>query len=312
MTGVTPPLHRRTVAAVGERPHHAGTIVYTVSALLLLAGLFMTSGLVVALIHDEEQALFGFAVAIAVALVCALSGFLSCRRYRDGELLTRDGFLVVVLSWLVVTAFGALPYVLSGSIPRYTDAFFETMSGFTTTGATLLTDIEALPRSVLFWRSLTQWLGGMGIVVLTVAILPRLGIGGHQADALGGARPHGGEAHPARRRHRQDPVAVLPRADRAAEVALLLAAGLPLYDALTHTFSTIATGGFSPRAASVGAFDSAFVDVVVTVFMLLSAVNFALYFQVGARPSRPAVRQPGAAHVHLHLLAGGGAGDRCR
>ena len=177
MTGVTPPPHQRSVAAVGERPHRAGAIVYTVSALLLLAGLFMTSGLVVALIHDEGQALFGFAVAVAVALVCALSGFVSCRRYRDTELLSRDGFLVVVLSWLVVTAFGALPYVLSGSIPRYTDAFFETMSGFTTTGATLLTDIESLPRAVLFWRSLTQWLGGMGIVVLTVAILPRLGIG---------------------------------------------------------------------------------------------------------------------------------------
>ena len=279
MTGVTPPPHRRPVAAVGERPHRAGAIVYTVSALLLLAGLFMTSGVVVALIHDEGQALFGFAIAIAVALVCALSGFLSCRRYRDTELLTRDGFLVVVLSWLVVTAFGALPYVLSGSIPRYTDAFFETMSGFTTTGATLLTDIEALPRAVLFWRSLTQWLGGMGIVVLTVAILPRLGIGGLKLMRSEAPGPTLEKLTP-RVAGTAKILWLFYLGLTAAEVSLLRAAGLPLFDALTHTFSTIATGGFSPRAASVGAYDSAFVDAVVTVFMLLAAVNFSLYFQI--------------------------------
>ena len=178
MTRVKPLPDTRSLMPVGDRPHRAGAVLYTISTLLLLVGLFMTSGIVVALIHDERQAVFGFAVASGVALACAVSGFLSFRPYRDATLLTRDGFLVVVLSWLVVSAFSALPYVLSGSIPRYTDAFFETMSGFTTTGATLITDLESLPRSVLFWRSLTQWLGGMGIVVLTVAILPRLGIGG--------------------------------------------------------------------------------------------------------------------------------------
>ena len=176
MTRATPLPDRASPTPVGERPHRAGAVLYTISALLLLVGLCMTSGIVVALIHGERPAVVGFAIASGVALVCALSGFLNFRRYRDATLLPRDGFLVVVLSWLVVSAFSALPYVITGSIPRYTDAFFETMSGFTTTGATLLTDIESLPRSVLFWRSLTQWLGGMGIVVLTVAILPRLGI----------------------------------------------------------------------------------------------------------------------------------------
>ena len=279
MNPATTPPHLRALTPVGDHRHRAGAVVYTVSALLLLAGLFMTSGIAVALLHDEGRAMFGFAVAAGVAMVCALSGFLSCRRFRDTALLTRDGFLVVVLSWLVVTAFGALPYVLSGSIPRYTDAFFETMSGFTTTGATLLTDIESLPRAVLFWRSLTQWLGGMGIVVLTVAILPRLGIGGLKLMRSETPGPTLEK--------------LTPRVAGTAKIlwlfylglsvmlaSLLLAAGLPLFDALTHTFSTIATGGFSPRTASVGAYDSAFVDVVVTVFMLLAAVNFALYFQV--------------------------------
>ncbi len=281
----TPQPDRRSLTAVGERPHRAGTVLYTISALLLLVALCMTSGIVVALIHGERRAMIGFAVAAGVALVCALSGFLNFRRYRDATLLTRDGFLVVVLSWLVVSAFSALPYVITGSIPRYTDAFFETMSGFTTTGATVLTDIESLPRSVLFWRSLTQWLGGMGIVVLTVAILPRLGIGGLKLMRSEAPGPTLEKLTP-RVTGTAKILWLVYLGLTAAEVALLLAAGLAPFDALTHTFSTIATGGFSPRAASVGAYDSAFVDVVVTVFMLLAAVNFSLYFQIFRR--RPA------------------------
>ena len=120
----------------------------------------------------------GFVAAVVITLLIGVSGFLVFRRHRDASLLTRDGFLVVVLSWLVGSAFGALPFVVTGAIPSYTDAFFETISGFTTTGASILPHIEGLPYSVLFWRSLIHWLGGMGIVVLTVAILPRLGIGG--------------------------------------------------------------------------------------------------------------------------------------
>ena len=264
------------------RPHRTGAVLYTVCALLLLVGLFMISGLVVALIYGERDAVVGFAVASGIALACALSGFVSFRSYRDAALLTRDGFLVVVLSWLVVCAFGALPYVISGSIPRYPDAFFETMSGFTTTGATLLTDIESLPRSVLFWRSLTQWLGGMGIVVLTVAILPRLGIGGLKLMRTEAPGPTLEKLTP-RVAGTAKILWLFYLGLTVMQVALLLAGGLPLYDALTHTFSTIATGGFSPRAASVGAYDSAFVDAVVTVFMLLAAVNFSLYFQVFRR-----------------------------
>lgn len=239
----------------------------------------MLAGVAVALAYGERHAARGFAVAVSVALACGLSGFLRFRRYRDGALLTRDGFLVVVASWLVVSAFGALPFVLSGSIPSYTDAFFETMSGFTTTGASILRDIEALPRSILFWRSLTHWLGGMGIVVLTVAVLPRLGIGGLKLMRSEAPGPTLDKLTP-RLTETAKILWLIYLALTAAEFALLLLAGLDWFDALTHTFGSIATAGFSPRNASVGAFDSAFVDLVVTVFMLLAAVNFSLYFQV--------------------------------
>ena len=286
MTRAAPLPATHPLAPGADGPHRAGAVVYTVCTLLLLVGLFMTSGMVVALIHAERQALLAFAVASGIALACAVSGFLSFRPYRDTALLTRDGFLVVVLSWLVVCAFGALPYVISGTIPRYTDAFFETMSGFTTTGATLLADLESLPRSVLFWRCLTQWLGGMGIVVLTVAILPRLGIGGLRLMRTEAPGPTLEKLTP-RVAGTAKILWVVYLGLTVAEVTLLLAAGLPLFDALTHTFSTIATGGFSPRTASVGAYGSAFVDVVVTVFMLLAAVNFSLYFQAfRGRPGR--------------------------
>ena len=260
-----------------DRRTRAGVILYTVSALLLIAGVFMISGVVVALIYDEREAASGFAAAVAITLLVGASGFGSFRRHRNASLLTRDGFLVVVLSWLVVTAFGALPFVITGAVPSYADAFFETISGFTTTGATILPDVESLPYAVLFWRSLTHWLGGMGIVVLTVAVLPRLGIGGlklMRSEAPGPTLDK-----------------LTPRVTETAkilwgiylgltvlEVAMLLLAGLGWFDALTHTFGTIGTAGFSPRNRSVGAYDSAFVDLVVTVFMLVSAVNFSLYF----------------------------------
>ena len=191
-------------------------------------------------------------------------------------MLTRDGFLVVVLSWLAVSAFGAIPFVITGTIPRYTDAFFETISGFTTTGASILRDIEGLPYSILFWRSLTHWLGGMGIVVLTVAVLPRLGIGGLKLMRSEAPGPTLDKLTP-RVTETAKILWLIYLGLTILEAALLMLAGLGWFDALTHTFGTLATGGFSPRNASVGAFNSAFVDLVVTVFMVLAAVNFSLY-----------------------------------
>ena len=276
----------RTVTAPHEtaidRRTRAGTILYTVSTLLLITAALMVSGVVVAWIYGETEAMSGFAAAVAATLLIGATGFLACRRHRNASLQTRDGFLVVVLSWVVGSAFGALPFVITGAIPSYTDAYFETISGYTTTGASILTQIEGLPYSVLFWRSLIHWLGGMGIVVLTVAILPRLGIGGLKLMRSEAPGPTLDKLTP-RVTETAKILWGIYLALTVVEVALLLIAGLDWFDALTHTFGTLATGGFSPRNASVGAFDSAFVDWVVTVFMLLAAVNFSLYFHAFRR-----------------------------
>ena len=183
------------------------------------------------------------------------------------------------MSWLIAGLFGALPFYVSGAIPRFTDAFFETVSGFTTTGASILTDIESLPKALLFWRSLTHWLGGMGIVVLTVAILPLLGIGGMQMLKAEAPGPTLDKISPK--------ITVTAKilwfiylSLTVMETVLLMFGGMDLFDALTHTFGTMATGGFSPRSASVGYYNSAFIDVVITVFMMLAGMNFILYFKL--------------------------------
>jgi trk system potassium uptake protein TrkH len=255
---------------------HAGLVARTAALLVLLVSAFMLFPVVFAVYYGELSMLPHFLVPIMSAAVSCGIVLLLTRR-SSKSLSPRDAFLLVSLSWLLSALLGALPFRLSGAVPRYVDAFFETMSGFTTTGASILTNIEALPKSLLFWRSLTHWLGGMGIIVLTIAVLPLLGVGAYQmmkAEAPGPALDK-----------------IAPRVTQMAkilwfiylsftlaEVALLMGAGMSLFDALTHTFGTLATGGFSPKNASVGHYDSAAVDAIITVFMLLAGLNFGLYY----------------------------------
>lgn len=194
------------------------------------------------------------------------------------ELRTRDGFAIVTFGWIAFALFGSLPFIISGYIPSFTDAFFETMSGFTTTGATILTSIERLPHGLLFWRSFTHWIGGMGIIVLSLAILPFLGVGGMQlfkAEVPGPAADK-----------------LTPRMTETAkilwgvyvlisgiETVLLLFGGMNLFDALCHTFGTMATGGFSTHTGSIGAFHSTYIDYVVIFFMLVAGTNFTLHYR---------------------------------
>lgn len=190
----------------------------------------------------------------------------------------REGYLIVTLSYLAVTLFGSLPFMIYGGIPSFTDAFFETMSGITTTGATILTNIEALPYGLLFWRSLTQWLGGMGIIVLSLTLLPLLGIGGMQlfsAEVPGVTKD---KLHP-RVKETAKRLWGIYLILTVAEVILLLLGGLNLFDAITHAFTTLATGGFSPKNASTAHYDSIFVQYVFILFMFLAGVNFALHYQ---------------------------------
>jgi trk system potassium uptake protein TrkH len=196
----------------------------------------------------------------------------------ERDLRSREGFAIVTLTWVSFSLFGALPFIFSGAIPDLTDAFFETMSGFTTTGATILPDIEVLPPGILFWRSLTHWLGGMGIIVLSIAILPLLGAGGMQLFKREVPGPL--------------PDKLTPRVTETAkilwgvyllfsvlEVILLMLGGMNFFDSLCHTFGTMATGGFSTKNASVGSFNNAFIEYTIIIFMFAAAVNFSLHYQ---------------------------------
>lgn len=214
------------------------------------------------------------------ALICLVVGGLmfglnKCR----AELSVREGFAVVTFGWTFFAIFGSLPYLLSGAIPVPLDAFFETMSGFTTTGSTILTEIEGLPESLLFWRSLTHWLGGMGIIVLSLAILPMLGVGGMQLFKAEVPGPTADRLKP----RIQDTAKLLWGVYlllTAFETLLLMLGGMDFFDAICHSFATLATGGFSTQNASIAAYDSSYIDGVITIFMILAGVNFTLHFQL--------------------------------
>lgn len=213
---------------------------------------------------------------LGTSLFGALLWFFS-RTDEYREIKKRDGYIIVALGWIVMSAFGALPFVIDGSISSYTDAFFETASGFTTTGASILPNIEAMPHGLLFWRSMTHWIGGMGIIVLSLAILPILGIGGMQLYAAEVAGPTKDKLHPR----------VQETAKRLwgiyvlltlAETILLLLGGMNLFDSICHSFGTVATGGFSTKNASVAHYQSAYIDYVIILFMFLSGTNFTLHY----------------------------------
>ncbi|MCK5672435.1 MAG: TrkH family potassium uptake protein, partial [Spirochaetales bacterium] len=254
-------------------------VLHVLSVILLIISLFILLSAFVSLRYKETESAFAFFKTLAVVVPFAIVVYFATRSGKDNVLGTREGFLLVTASWIAASLAGALPFVFAGAIPAYTDAFFETMSGFTTTGASILTDIEGLSHGMLFWRSLTHWLGGMGIVVLTVALLPLLGIGGIQllrAEAPGPSMDK-----------------ITPKITQTAkilwliyvgftviEIILLMIGGMSLFDASTHTFGTMATGGFSTKASSVGAFDSAYIHIVITVFMVLAGMNFNLFYKV--------------------------------
>lgn len=225
------------------------------------------------------------AILLSAGLTVAVGGAMALVFRPKGELQIRDSFAIVAVGWVLASAFGALPFYLSGYMPVFTDAFFESMSGFTTTGATILVRVEDLPHGLLFWRSLTHWLGGMGIIVLSLAILPMIGVGGTQLYKVEMPGP--------------TPDKITPRVQQTAktlwgvylllsaiETLLLLAGGLNLHEALCQMFGTMATGGFSTRTASIAGFNSVFVEAVVIVFMLLAGTNFTLhYHSLRGKPS---------------------------
>ncbi len=211
--------------------------------------------------------------------VTALFGFLAYHFTRfKGDISSREGFAIVTFAWAGTGVFGALPFLFTGAIEGFVPAVFESFSGFTTTGATIFTDIESLPHGILFWRSFTHWLGGMGIIVLAIAILPYLGVGGMQLFKAEVPGPT-----PERLRPRITQTAKLLwlvyLGMTALETLLLILGGMDLFDASTHTFATLATGGFSTKNASIAHFQSPYIHYVIILFMYLAGVNFALHFR---------------------------------
>lgn len=210
-------------------------------------------------------------------LITALAGLLMSRvETAEHHLYARDGFAIVALGWLLVSLFGAVPFVLSGAIPAPVDAFFESVSGFTTTGASILPQVEGLPNGVLFWRSFTHWMGGMGVLVLMLALMP------YGSNTLSILKAESPGPSPEKFVPKMKQVAkilyLIYGALTALEIVFLLAGGMPLFDSMIHAFGTAGTGGFSNKNLSVAAYHSAYLEMVIAVFMLLFGVNFTLYY----------------------------------
>ena len=214
---------------------------------------------------------------ITMALSGALGFLLTRVKPYSDVIYAKDGFVVVSLGWVLMSMIGALPFVLSGDIPHYIDALFETVSGFTTTGASILEDVEGLSRGCMFWRSFTHWIGGMGVLVFIMAVLPMSGEHSMHIMRAEVPGPTVGKLVP-RVRQTAKILYLIYIAMTLLEMLLLLLGGMDFYDALLHAFATAGTGGFSTRAASIAAFDSLYLEMVIAVFMVLFGVNFNLYF----------------------------------
>lgn len=257
-------------------------ISYILGFVLKIEAALMGLSLMVALIYGEFSAV---SIGITMAVTFLTGLVLGWKKPKSKSIRVKEGLLTVALSWLIMSLLGTLPFYLSGAIPSYLDGFFEVVSGFTTTGASILTDIESLPKGILFWRSFTHWLGGMGVLVFVLALLPMST--GHFLHIMRAESP-GPETSK-----------LVPNMAKTAkilyaiyigmtviEIVALMIAGMSLYDASVHAFGTAGTGGFSVRNASIAAYDSVSIDVIITVFMVLFGVNFSLYYLLLAKKFR--------------------------
>ncbi len=243
--------------------------------LLLIESAFLFAVYLISLLYKETGSAFLISFLITLA-VGGSSVFFTRNAKKDfGK---REGYIIVSLVWIVFSLFGSLPFIISGVIPGYTNAFFETMSGFTTTGASILNNIDTLPHGILLWRSLTQWMGGMGFIVLSLAILPFLGVGGVQlfSAEVPGLTPD--KMHP-RVKETAQRLWIIYVGFTIAEIILLWLGGMSFFDAVNHSFTTMATGGYSTKQESIAYFTSPYIQYVIILFMIIAGINFTLpYF----------------------------------
>jgi len=273
-------------------------ILKALGLVLLCEAAAMVPSLFLTLYYGEKDWL---AFLVSIVFTSLVGGLMALSGSGGGNVGYREGFAVASFGWILLAGFGSLPFMLSGVLPNPVDAYFETMSGFTTTGASVISDVEALSRGILFWRSLTHWLGGMGILVLTVALIPSLKIAGLQmfkAEVPGPTKSK-----------------VLPRIAQTSrelykvyviitvlEIVLLKLAGMNWFDSFIHTFGTVATGGFSDRNASVAAYNSPLIEGIIIFFMILCGINFALHYFSVRGNFRPLWKDP-EARLYISIIA---------
>lgn len=251
-------------------------IFHFLGLLLLFNGGFILIATLISVIYQDGVTKELLLSGITTLLIGGFVMF-HTRNHRK-EMNKREGYIVVALGWIVMSLSGTLPYLITNAIPTFCDAFFETMSGYTTTGASILNDIESVPKGVLFWRSMTHWIGGMGIIVLAIAILPLLGIGGMQLFAAEAPGPGGDKLHP-RITDTAKRLWLIYFGYTAAETILLQVAGMSFFDAINHALSTLSTGGFSTKNASIAHWnDTPAIQYIIMIFMFLAGTNFVLSY----------------------------------
>lgn len=261
-------------------------ISHYIGRILLVEGILMFLPAICAVIYGEDT-LISFAITIAAL---AVTGAIAVKQKSEkSNIYAKEGYVIVALSWILMSLFGALPFFINGYIPNFVDAFFETVSGFTTTGATILTDVEALPKSLLFWRSFTHWIGGMGILVFMIAIMPKTESSSMHVMRAEVPGPTVGKL-----------VSKLGATARilygiyfaltVTEAVLLLAGGMPLFDSIVNSLATAGTGGFAILSNSIEGYNSLYSEIVIGIFMLIFGVNFNLYYLILAKHAKQALK----------------------
>ena len=272
-------------------------IAHILGLVLLIYAALMVLPMAAGLYYGEN--ISGFAAA---ALITAATGFLLSRiKVSTTDIFAREGFIAVGMAWVLMGLFGALPFVFSGDIPNYIDAVFETVSGLTTTGATILNDIEGMSRGGLFWRSFTHWIGGMGVLVFIMAVLPMSGEHSMHIMRAEVPGPTVGKLVP-RARQTAMILYIIYGVLTVLETVFLMLGGMSFFDALLHAFGTAGTGGFSTKAASIAAFDSVYIEMVIAVFLVLFGINFNLYYLILIGRLKDALKSR-ELHCYLGIIA---------
>ena len=280
---------------------HRSPIIKVLGLVSAIVALTMLIPAGVSLYYGEAAEAKAFAFVAFPVIALGLAAYRLTPSIKDYDIRMKEGFFIVGAAWIVLSIVGALPFMISGDIPRFGDAFFEVASGFSTTGSTILSDVEALSKGMAFWRSFTHWLGGMGILVLTIAIMPMLGIGGQRIMRAETTGPTMDKISFTINDSAKN-LYIVYFALTVIEVVMLCFGGMSLYDSLVHSFGTLGTGGFSNYGASVGHFESGYIQMVIAVFMMLAGINFSLHYSAFKGNIRQVLKDS-ELRVYLSIVA---------